>query len=339
MLRQLAESRDSLQFSNHLCEQLEGKVEELEASNEQLTKLCREKQALLEQRSSNLAGVEEDLASARDECDHVRADLDKLRRDSIEEGRGGNGRGHTSSCDGEERREREEMAKVREEVEVISLRVQSSDFQKRRLEREMANVLGENATLSRNLEKAESELAELQLKFHEFDEGHTQEEGITPHSVTSPNPIPPASPHPSAFALPRQNSSAASPDDASPIGHSKSEVYSPSRNHTTNGQSLFSELDTQYSSLQQSYGDLLHKCTCSASLGHTTQPGTRVGGGEGVGLSSNGTATGEDGPGSGGAFKELFEEMFATLRQTAEVADRLIEKRKAPVAPVRPVHS
>ena len=334
LVRQLAESKDSLQFSNHLCEQLEVRVEELETSNEQLTRQCRERQILLDQKASSLAEVEEDLASARAECDHARVDLDRLRkggggeegsgRGSIEEERGRSssseeGRGH-DEADGGRKQLRdvlmeEEVSRLREEVDALTLRVQSSEFQKRRLKREMANALGENATLSKNLEKAEGDLAELQLRLEEL----TVEPPHSAGHLALVSPFDPSS-HPTHL----QNGSSAVPLDG--IGRSEMATGAESSNSSNaNGQSLFSELDTQFSNLQQSYGDLLHRCTCSASLGHKAQQGVSNDGEEPspIGMEDEGM--------TGGAFKELFDEMFATLRQTAEVADRLIEKRAASV--------
>lgn len=331
-MRQLAESKDSLQFTNHLCEQLELKVDELESSNEQLAKLCRKRHALLEQKRCSLADVEEDLASARDECDHVRADLDQLRRYSGEDGRESGKRAHTAAACDSDGVENKEMVELRGEVEALSLKVQSSDFQKRRLEREMASALGENATLRRNLEKAEAELAELQIRFVELTESRSQDGApVTPHSITSPNYMTPISPNHPSFTFPRQSSSGGDTSSVE-LGRSTTVVTElPRHAGIENGQSLFSELDTQYNTVLQSYGKLLHKCTCSASLGHKAQEGVDVG------PPSNGLVAGEKGEGhrEGGAFKELFEEMFATLRQTAAVADRLIERRSTH----KPAHS
>lgn len=324
-MRQLAESKDSLQFSNHLCEQLEVKVEELETSNEQLARQCRERQALLDQRTSSLAEAEEDLASARAECDHIKADLERLRNGESggEEGKG-RGRGDEEDGGGKEVRDvllEEEVSRLREEVDALTLRVQSSEFQKRRLKREMANALGENATLSKSLEKAEGDLAELQLRLEEL----TAE---PPHSASHLALVLPFDPsHPTHV----QNGSSAVPlDEASRYEMAAGESSSTS-NGEGNGQSLFSELDTQFSNLQQSYGDLLHKCTCSASLGHRAR---QVIGKKGAELSFISTeGEGKEGRTGGAPFKELFDEMFATLKQTAEVADRLIEKRAVSVLP------
>ena len=80
---------------------------------------------------------------------------------------------------------------------------------------------------------------------------------------------------------------------------------------TTNGKSIFSELDSEYSSLQQQYQNLLTNCVCSAQ--------------HNVVEKSNITRSSSISCGRRGAFKELFDELFATLRQTAQVADKLME--------------
>lgn len=322
MVRQLAESRDSLQFSNHLCEQLESKVDELETTNKHLAKLCRERLALLEQKRSNLAEVKEDLVCSRDECDGMRVDLEKMQvREEIRAERNGGALGTPCGAGGGQENAIEEAVALQGKVKALSLRVQSSDFQKKRLERELASALGENASLGRNLEKTEAEVSDLQLKFEELTtESRSQE------TVTSPNQCyhvtPASSPYhlSSSFALLRPKFNGALPHDTS-FGQN-AECPHPGN------VSLFSELDTEYSSLQESYGDLVHTCTCSASLPHKKRHGGCVGGAVVGEEASSGGRDGPTGTGlAGGAFKELFEEMFCTLRQTAEVADRLIEKR------------
>lgn len=296
-------------------------MEEVETSNKYLTKLCEEKQSLLKQKSSHLESTEEVVAHLRAECEGMKRELGKMRKEATavtrDENNVTNGPRGCESVDGGRGMEEEsscDVAELRDSISELSLKLQNSAFQKKRLERELEAMLRENSTLSRNLERTEAELVELQLKFEELSESQTQE------AVVSPSPTIPLSP--ASFTTPRSRKNNL-PLLSTPNGHCDCTEVSKSSSScvasaNTNGESLFSELDTQYSSLQQSYGELLHKCTCSASLEHKTErAAVHVGGAGGDGGGARGS----------GAFKELFDEMFATLRQTAKVADRLIENR------------
>lgn len=312
-------------------------MEDVESSNRYLTKLCEERRSLLKQKSSHLESTEEALTHLKTDYESVREDLARARRESLtltrdrEECGGPRSVRARDSCDGSVndgvvevaelrgKAEQEEVSKLRVNVVELSQKLQNSAFQKQRLERQVQEVLGENASLTRSLDRTEAELAELQLRFEELSEaaGHNQEPPTSPpSSVTTPlTPI-------SLTPLRRRNviSSSGRLDSSSVVEDSSPRTVLSD----TNGESLFSELDTQYSNLQQSYGDLLHKCTCSASLEHRGRADYPL---PCPAMHSDSLASGGGGGGGSGAFKELFEEMFATLKQTAQVADRLIEKR------------
>lgn len=277
------------------------------------------------------------MVRMRNECENAREDLGKLRSSSSTRDKDDTDGTNSSfgkvfqSCDGGEAvkdEHQEEVAVLKDRIGELSLKLQNSAFQKARLEREVEGMLSENTVLSKNLVRAEAELAELHTRYEELSDNCTMEDA----SVTSSVPVAPVSPFRSAsFAVFRKNNSSLS-TTASHHEHvmetGKSLLTSPLSTGPPDsgmvGESLFSEFDTQFSSLQQSYGELLHKCTCSASLAHRPH---RNGGTGGIGgTSENGGSSSSSS--SSGAFKELFDEVFATLRQTAQVADRLIEKRR-----------
>lgn len=327
-MRQLAESKDSLQFSNHLCEQLELKVEELDSSHSHLSKLGESRQCLLRQRTSRLSEMEESLSCARDEADRMRAELNKLRRERVtaaeesvdgpwskREHSSNGGKGEEGAKGGEEGEGEaeadEEVATLRE----LSQQLHNTVFQKKRLQREVDTLLSENTSLSKNLEKTEADLGELQERFVELSETQTPETPSSSSFLLSPGHMTPTTPT-TTFAL---SSSRVSKrlDSHSPLCPNPTPLDTSSQLRSE-PESLFSELDAQYGRLQQSYGDLLHTCTCSASFLHKAHGSREVNGvrDEGVKvLATNGS----------GSFKELFDEVFATLQQTARVADRLIE--------------
>ena len=331
LLRQLAESKDSLNFSNQLCEQLEVKVEELEATSRGLSTLCHERQSALEKKMTHLLLVEEELNRTRDECSGMKAELEVQRRRGISTSRDELRESPPPCCCGS----KAELAGLREREAKFSLRVQSSDFQKQRLEREVGNLLAENAVLSQHLEKAESDLAELQRLSSDGHDGCDGEEGPS-EDHTPPTPSESHAPHVSLTHSNREFEECTSPL-APPTNSDESTVSavlsipaltSPDK---TNRRSLFSELDSEYNSLQETYGTLLHRCTCSASLGLHREAQSNGGGGSGKNQGEGGSvavsASSIKGGNTGGSFKALFEEVFATLRQTAQVADRLIERR------------
>lgn len=329
LLRQLAESKDSLSFSNQLCEQLEVKVEELDATNRRFNTLCHERRSMLEKKTAHLVLVEEELNCMRDECNSVKAELEMRRRRDISTSREEPRESPPPCCSS-----KAEFTGLREREATLSLKVQSSDFQKQRLEREVVDLLAENAALSQHLEKTEDDLAELQrlscdscdgCDEEETSNNHTPHVSLT-HSKNNEEELEDCIPPPSPLAPPL----------ATPPGSNKPAVSSaglpiPTSPGSTNGRSLFSELDSEYNSLQETYGTLLHRCTCSASLGLHREVLLNGGGGGGRIQGGGGgmavPAPSSKGGDMGGSFKALFEEVFATLRQTAQVADRLIERR------------
>ena len=268
---------------------MELKVEELENSNKHLTKLCDEKQSLIEEKTAESAEIEKDLTQLREEHDKMCADFDKLRKTVaiIIDQRNG----ETQNIAVAEKEESEEVSQLRETTKELSLKLKDVSFQKRHLERELEEIFSENLNLSRNLEKSEAEVAELHLKFEELSENQ-ETTWTTPASASVHNTF--------NLSDPQKHSSPDAPLEE------------------TNGQSIFSELDSEYNTLQVKYGDLLHKCTCSASL-----TAYKMQGDESIGSNEQEDSVGFKNKTRN--FNKLFEEMFATLRQTAKVADKLLE--------------
>lgn len=368
LTRQLAETRDSLQYSNRLCEQLEVKLEESEESGTQLMKQRRTSEALLEKKSTNLGEMEKELMQFREERMGVQAELEKLRRnaDQVVEreldqlrksrspGREGTPVGQglfddDSVDDGTMLTQTEEILRLKCTIRDLSTKLQNSVSQKRQLEMEMEELLGDNAGLSRNLEKMDGDMSTLQLRLEEARERnvHLLEEGV---AVEETSPISlglrclshrsvPVSTHPIAvpptvIITPDPNEEGAITSSAPLTTSTTSTELNPASNSIngmTIGKSIFSELDIEYSSLQQQYQDLLTNCTCKASrLRHVKADGGSDRKGSSMGSYSavektDVSRSSISSCGRSGAFRELFDELFATLRQTAHVADRLIE--------------
>ena len=346
-----------------LYEQLEQKLEESQESSRQLGKLHKTSHALLENKSSSLGDLEKELTKVKQERADLRAELHKLREDDVGEWSQLKIRktpekditpvrqvffGDDSVDDGTKPTENEELVRLKSTVRELSAKLQSSISQKRLMERDMDDLLGDNAGLSQNLEKMEGDISTLQLRLEEAQERNMHmldvREGMEVED-TLPTLLDPCCHHSTAVKM----------DDDDPMvlmnaqdsGHADSMALPtpptppsntntapeltpvPDIKETTNGQSIFSELDREYSSLQQQYQDLLTNCNCSASQPQQVE---EEGGGDGETAKSICSGTKKPVSGSimgstagGSAFKELFDELFATLKQTAQVADRLIE--------------
>ena len=295
--RRLSELKDSLQFSNRSCEQLEQKTEELERNNKRLQKLCDIQQTLLVQKSENLQHLQEDHAQLKYSHEQLKAKI------AVRENRSDNSitdqKLSSKSCSGDRFQNTSECSDINElqhTLAKLTAEVQNSTFQKQKLQRELEDVLNENQSLLKALEQADSEVAELQMKLRNFEENSMEFVALSPKA---------------GHLIPLTD------DLSSPTSQlSHKHLKSPKRSTSEQGLSLFSELDSQYSSLQRHYEDMVKECTCSASLIHKKR------------LSFNTENVQDNGETIDTPLKELFDEVFATLKQTTLVADKLIERNK-----------
>jgi hypothetical protein len=290
-----------LKFSNKSCEQLEQKTEELERKNKQLQKLCDIQQALLAQKTENLQDLQEDHAQLKYSHEQLKA------KSTVREARSDNSDQKLSPsdsnlCSGDKilnASESSDLNQLHRTLAELTAEVQTSTFQKQKLQREIEDMLNENRSLLKALEQADSEMAELQMKLSHFEENSME------FTVSSPK---------AGHLLPLTDD-LSSP--TSPLSHKHLKSPKQGSGHDL---SLFGELDSQYSSLQQRYEDIVKECTCSASLIHKRRQSSNAGN-----LNANKQDSGEmiDTP-----LKELFDEVFATLKQTTVVADKLIERNQ-----------
>ena len=300
--RQLSELKDSLKFSNRSCEQLEQKTEELERKNKQLQKLCDIQQALLARKTENLQDLQEDHAQLKYSHEQLKAESavrettsdnsDKKLSSSNSKLCGGDKFLNASECS--------DLNQLQHTLAELTAKVQTSTFQKQKLQRELEHVLNENQSLLKALEHADSEMAELHIRLRHFEDNSME------FTASSPN---------ASHLLPLTD------DLSSPTSPlSQKHLKSPKRSISGHDLSLFGELDSQYSSLQRHYEDMIKECTCSASLIHKRRQSSNS---ENLDANENDNAEMIDAP-----LKELFDEVFATLKQTTLVADKLIERNK-----------
>ena len=302
--RKLNEVKDSLEFSNKSCEQLEQKSEELERNNTRLRKLCDVQHALLEQKSENLKDLQEEYTLLKQSHDQLKVQIenesDNFKQLPPSRSKSGSGdrlldRSGVSDVD-----------EVQRSLAELGEKVKNSTFQKEKLQKELEHVVNENQSLLKALEHADSEMVELQMKLRHFEDSSLDFIASSPKADNSSTTIPLTDDLSSPLASQSSHKPLKSPKSAG--------------EHNMGALSLFSELDSQFSSLQRRYAQMVEECTCSASLIHKKWLSSTTGN-----LHANVQDNGEmmDTP-----LKELFDEVFATLKQTTLVADKLIERNK-----------
>ena len=350
LLRQLAEAKDSLQFSNKLCEQLEGRAEETERTNASLAKLCDSQQAQLEQKTAAVHDLEEKLESIQRECQRLKDNNDSSNT-SCKSCRKEVGKlawkkaasfgGEVSDDTLDSPAASEGGEDLRNSVEKLTEKLRTVNYQREKYEKGLREVLTENQSLSRQLERAEADLGELQARLKAYEDA--MEKQSLEHACSSP--LVHSGHHFSVSSTPTTSATfqyggtlsspcaTASGDDRS------SQQNSLKTSRTTDsllGTSLFSELDSQYSDLQEHYDELVQQCTCSAGLAHRNRlklaSSTETGGPNELTSLATHSPGAHSSSNSGQPFKDLFEEVFATLKQTAAVADKLVQRKKGTVA-------
>jgi len=310
-----------------LCEQLEQKIEELERTNEGLRKSCDSGKSLIEQKCTRIRELEEKIEALQEDYGNIKEHCESLEQSQVkdvpsEEVVASPRTARSISFSGVLRYSsppRAEIQDLQDTIDDLMLKLQNANYQKQKLESDFKEVVADNQALGKNLEVAESEVAELQARVKLFEEA--SEKPSLEGPVTSPR----------SQGLTNSTPTSGSSFLCQSPGMENSPSHLPLRSPKVSsamegllGTSLFSELDSQYSMLQQQYEDLLHRCTCSASLAYKNKRHFSVEQDEAVDSQPLGETQSQmkDRP-----FKELFDEVFATLRQTAQVADRLIERK------------
>ena len=336
LLRQLAEAKDSLQFSNKLCEQLETRAEEAEKSNTSLTKLCDSQQSQLEQKTAAAQDLEEKIDSVQRECQRLTESSQTLCKSCGNSGAGKSTRKKAASFNGALSDDAVDQEELRKSVGELTERLKTANYQREKYEKGLREVLVENQSLSRQLERAESDLVELGTRLRAFEEAmerQSLERSCSSPLVQSGQHHFSVSSTPTSSGVFQYSGSVSSPCVGGGEETGGQRLLKTSR--TTDsllGTSLFSELDSQYSDLQEHYDQLVQQCTCSAGLAHRNRMKLAVGSANGLTSLATANPGADSSSAAGQPFKDLFEEVFATLKQTAAVADKLVQRKKGPVA-------
>ena len=305
-------------------------MEELERNNTALQKMNESHEAQLEQKATAMQDLEDKLESVQREYQRVKERSESLELNQLQAFRMSGGkktpRKKSTSFSGELAQDSSEQvtAPEREQellktVEELTEKFRVTSYQKQKYEKGLREVLLENQSLARSLERAETDVSELQGRLRGYEEA--MEKQSLERSYGSPMP---------------HTLSVSSTPTLGNVFHYSS-ITSPSEdshksvrgNDSTLGTSLFSELDSQYSDLQEHYDQLVQQCTCSAGLAHRNRLKLTNMSDYADGLSPVTTQPKVNSSGAGTPFKDLFDEVFSTLQQTAAVADKLIERNKS----------
>ena len=221
---------------------------------------------------------------------------------------------------------------------VIDLQKKLSDsqYQRSKFKQSADTLLSENKKLNELLMKTETEVIDLQARVKLLeDQASERSEPVTP--------IPPQSPGRKPFLI----SSFSNPGNLCPhcsvnladtsfdstiplsVMGTKDCDFSGNESNTT----LFTELQNEFGVLQNKFEKLLQECSCSASVPYKDLAKDAVTTGRESSnnepKTKNPSTTSTDSKFQDTSLKDLFEEVYATLKQTTFVADKLLEKRKS----------
>ena len=201
-------------------------------------------------------------------------------------------------------------SELQELTDELTLKLHDSSYQRSKLNVEVEKLLAENSRLQECLTKAEGEVVVLQTKLQAVEESIVDE---TREEV----PVSPV-----------QGSSHGT-RITSTDSDTQFMTFHTSSSTSHSGTSLFSELNTQYHSLQKQLDSFMSECTCGAALSLESE----LARGNGCLSSSRADETKDKRCDASGKqsrsalerpLKELFDEVFVTLQQSALVADRLV---------------
>ena len=291
------------------------------------------RQVALEQKNKTIQDLQEridalerELAEQRTKSERRKCKNCSLSKSREEEEEA---RGPTEVTDGAEAQK--ECETTQREVETLKLKLQQAELQHRVASKDLEEALAENQSLTFSLEKAESESRELQTRLKYVEDIYEKQNADVP--LASPK-CPSLTSTPKhihvtrfPFGSPGSPQSKAPHSGGADGGSTQAAAAASAGGGGERGMSLFNELDSHCSHLQSQYEDLLERCTCSASVHHRgdhtqlTPPDATTPALIAVGPGEKGKPSLER------PLMELFDAMFSTLRETAQVADRLVERR------------
>ena len=312
-----------MKFSNRSCENLELKLEEYDAENRDLKLALTKKDVTIQVKNKIVDDLQKRVEMLEVEITKLQNELKSTNdidgtSSVTKQEHPGNKDSPTASLS---------MLELQKQVDDLNFKLQNATYQKSRVQQTLDTVMSENSKLTEVLEKTETEVLELQSRVKILEEGgfFEKSEAVTPLSS-----IPPQSP--TRYASPGTpmhsfsfHSNHVVVDDT---------LISPNSRLLQNssgsgGLTLFAELQAEYNSLQNKFDDLVSNCQCKASFPYKEFQ-AKEGPSSAAKYSSDETKARESTSGIApdSSLKSLFQEVYATLKQTTLVADKLIERRK-----------
>ena len=298
--------KDALKLANSSCESLELKLEELDKENKELKLTLAKKEVTLEVKTKFIDDLHMRLDMLENEFVEYKEEMTKKLKVNKTCDNASFGKKRTTG-DIEYTRQ---ISELEDFVGELSFKLQNVTYQKNKLQQNLDRITSENTKLTELLDKNETENIELQSRIKFLEDGFLSQP-ITPSSS-----LPPQSPtrHYLSPGIPIQGHSGNEFTDEFATLKQMSDHHMSS----PNGLTLFSELQTEFNILQTKFDSLLSSCQCDASAPYKEKPSQSVK----IKLPTKTTLSSDT------SLKDLFEEVYATLKQTTIVADKLIERRK-----------
>lgn len=322
---------ESLKFANKSCEHLEQKLEESESELRELKLTNVKQEATLQVKMKIIEDLQSSLESLESENLQLQENL-KLTSPNFSKDQDGNDvtidslskleRSQSYAESGETSRKSKEMQEL---LDDLTKTLNDTKYQKNKMKQNADMISSENKKLKELLMKAETEVIELEAQVRVLEEASCERSQ-------------PATPIPTPLSPGRRaplQSSMSNPGNICP--HCNGSLFetifedslvsgSPTGNNNSTD-TLFTEFQNESNALQLKFNKLVQDCTCSASIPYkevmldTPPPFIET-------PPTNEPATEEP-----SSLKDLFEEVYLSLKKTSVVADQLMSTRKNGVLP------
>lgn len=286
--------------ANISCESLEQKLEETERENRELKRTNLRHQVTIDLKTKIINDLHDRLEGFEKELSEMKT----LKSRDVPDGAANKHSSNNDSCRDLTRLNHDELLKEHYEiVEDLSIKLQNTNYQKNKTQTLLDAVKTENAKLSELLEKTELENTELRSYVSTLEEkllNLSTSEPVTPS-------LPPTSP-------PRNFSARYPPEE------------SPSFSRVT---TLDTELLVDYQTMKDQYDLMVSNCRCESNSHTRVEDGDTAKGDVFNGVDGKDKKNKTEGGVimKEASLKDLFQDVYATLKATTVVADRLIEKR------------
>lgn len=289
--------KDALRLANSSCESLEGKLEEIEQENSELKVMALKNRDTIEIKTKLIIELQHRLDNLQEE--HTAFVLSMSLKSSKAE-QSCSQEDSTDYCSQPTRNQSgmtllnhdEVLREHHDLVDDLNVKLQNMTYQKSKLQQVLDKTSAENIKLAEMLDKSDTENIELHARIKSLEEELNRDpsEPPTPSSITN-------SLKHSSFLLDYNFSNR--DEEAGEVG-------------SLNEMTLFGELQKDYISLKGKYDAMMTDCKCGSSkrveVANDKSPPA--------------------GSSTDSSLRDLFQEVYATLKRSTLVADRLIDRHK-----------